>query len=105
MALQSTVVRLIVALTIGTAMACLGWVSMNPSLPLNGFFGNNPAIGIPYFFINLPGFYFGILVSGNAHGGSEGWNTVGIFIEWTLLGYLFAWLFRKKIPSTPSVDV
>jgi len=86
-------------------MACLMWFSVDFSSPLNLLFRENQTVGMAFVLINWPGIIFGMMVSGNAHGGSELWNSVGIFLQWTVLGSLFAWLRTRKNRKSKQATV
>jgi len=61
-------------------MTGIGWISMDTSSSLNSFLGNHPVFGFSFVLLNYPGFLVGMLISGNAHGGSKVWNCVGFFV-------------------------
>jgi hypothetical protein len=62
------------------------------------------AVALLFFILDFPGVVFGMAVSGNPHGGDELWNTVGVFIQWTILGYFLASFVsrRRKARRMPS---
>src|SRR5689334_11153477 len=83
-------------LLIGSLMASLVFWSLTDfSSPLVRRIFDDELLGITFAALNWPGFIFGIVVSGNGHGGYVVWNCVGVFLQWTALGYFFLWLREK----------
>ncbi len=93
--MRATLAKVAFALALAAAMTGLVAASLYWR-PLNSFIAENIWLGFLLIAPSYPGVVFGMVVSGNAHGGSDVWNCIGIFIQWTILGYVLAGALMRR---------
>jgi hypothetical protein len=86
-----------IGLLIGGAMTLGTWLFSGESSPIHEYAIWHTGIGNVLITLNLPAIVLGVLVSGNVHQPSELATYAAIFIQWTVLGSLGAWMIVRLI--------
>jgi hypothetical protein len=91
--------RIIIAigLLVGVGMTLATWLFNGESSPVHEYAIWHTGIGNVLITLNLPAIVLGVVVSGNVHQPSEIVTYTAIFIQWTALGSLGAWMILQLI--------
>jgi hypothetical protein len=76
----------------GVALALLSWLLISPDSPVES---SSPEVKNALGLIHIIPFVLTTILSGNAHGGSDAAYWVLVLIQWSIVGFFLALLFRR----------